>query len=323
MAIKGFNESSLATSEIFNDLNNMKEEGNGPKSAAINLIKTAKHLTNEDIEPAYIALKQINDALTKESLHLYDEDTITIIFNDKPNLSVNQALPFMTFKQGNDYKTYIFMDKYITIRRDGSLNVQSTILRDFLIGGAISNGLKRNYSLLSSNQYLANLFTDIYVKFFIRVINREYSIATNKNVLETLEYWIGLFFLKNVMNYNDTEVNIKNIATKPIKFMNELDIAEVYNKYMESNPSNLTDLLELLKTASPRMNNLNKGLFLSNWMNYYYIPSLMAIDTIEYFIFMVLALLSGNNIINISASEIVKEAKGIKDLRGELLKFLQ
>ena len=49
---------------------------------------------------------------------------------------------------------------------------------------------------------------------------------------------------------------------------------------------------------------------------------MMAIDNIEYLIFMVLTLLSGNNIINVHASDIVKETKGIKDLRGELLKLI-
>lgn len=323
MAIKGFNESTLATSEIFADLNNINGDGKGPKDKAIHLIKTAKHLTNEDIEPTYIALRQVTDTLTKEAMLAFDENKLIIIFNDKPKESVNQALPFMTFKQGEGYKTYLFMDKYITIKRDGSLGLQSTILRDFLIGALISNGLKRNYDVMASNQYLQNIFTSIYVKFFMRIINREFSIGAEKNIFDTLQYWVGLYFLKNVMGANDTIDNLKAIAAKSVKYIDSVAIEDIHNQYVEADPKSLESLLELLKTASPRMKSLNKGTFISDWMNYYYIPSLMAIDVMEYFIFMVLTLLSGNNIINISASDIVKEAKGIKDLKGELLKIIQ
>jgi len=49
---------------------------------------------------------------------------------------------------------------------------------------------------------------------------------------------------------------------------------------------------------------------------------MLAIDNIEYLIFMIICLLNGNNIININASDIVKETKGIKDFRGELLKLI-
>lgn len=323
MGIKGFNESTLATSEIFSDLNELAGEGNGPKDKAVKLIKNAKHLTNEDIEATYITLRQVTDTLTKEAMLAFDEGKIILIFNDKPKDSVNQALPFMTFKQGEGYKTYLFMDKYITIKRDGSLGLQSTIFRDFLIGALISNGLKRNYSVMASNQYLQNIFTGIYVKFFMRIINREFSIGAEKTIFDTLQYWTGLYFLNNVMGANDSIENLKAIAAKSIKYIDNVTIEDIYNQYVSANPKSLEELFELFKSASPRLKTLNKGSFISDWMNYYYIPSLMAIDVMEYFIFMVLTLLSGNNIINISASDIVKEAKGIKDLKGELLKIIQ
>lgn len=70
------------------------------------------------------------------------------------------------------------------------------------------------------------------------------------------------------------------------------------------------------------MKSLNLGTFLSDWINYYYPQSMLAVDNIEYLVFMIICLLSGNNIINISAGDIVKEAKSIKQFRGELLKLI-
>jgi hypothetical protein len=82
------------------------------------------------------------------------------------------------------------------------------------------------------------------------------------------------------------------------------------------------EMLNVLKQFSPRLKTLSWPSFISDWINYYYVPSMLATDTIDYLIFMVITLLSGNNIISIAASDIVKETKGIKNFRGELLKLI-
>ncbi|MCM1222312.1 MAG: hypothetical protein NC548_48380, partial [Lachnospiraceae bacterium] len=155
MAIKGYMESTLSSSEIFKGINDIAG-GENTTQKAINLIKTAKHLTNEDIEAAYISVKQITDTLTREAMKAFDDGRIVLIYNNVPALSVTQALPFITFKNKatGSYVTYVFMDKYISMSRDGVMNLQAPILRDLLTGALIANGLKKNYDALSTNQYL-------------------------------------------------------------------------------------------------------------------------------------------------------------------------
>ena len=318
MAIKGFYESSLTTSEIFAGVN----ENNTVTNKAINLIKNAKLLTNEDIEAAYISVKQITDTLTRAALKSFDEAKTILVYNSTPNLSVTQALPFITFKTKNGYITYVFVDKYVTITRDGVMTMQAPVLRDLLIGALIANGLKSNYHILASNQYLQKVLMEIYTKFVTRIINREFAVAADKIVFDTIQYWINRFFLVNILNSNDTPENIENISRKHFKFIDEIKYDEIKNQYESSNPQKFSDLLELLKLASPRMRSLNLGSFLSNWINYYYVPSMLAIDNIEYLIFMIITILNGNNIISISASDIVKDTKNIKSFRGELLKLI-
>lgn len=320
MAIKGYMESSLATSEIFQGING--EDSTNAQKKAIELIKTAKHLTNEDIESAYISVRQISDSLTRAAMKAFDEERIILIYNNVPSLSVTQALPFITFKTGNGYKTYVFMDKYIKIGRDGVMNLQAPILRDLLIGATIANGLKNNYENLSTNQYLQKTMMEIYTKFVTRVINREYSIAADKQVFDIIQYWINKFFLIRIFGANDTQENIETLSSSHFKFIDELKYEEIKQAYELANPVKISDMLNLIKTASPRMKTLHLSTFLSIWMNYYYIESMLAVDNIEYLIFMTIALLNGNNnLISIAASDIVKETKNIKCLRGELLKL--
>jgi hypothetical protein len=321
MAISGFMESSLAKSEIYEGLGKMDSNTN-PTEKAKNLIKTAKHLTNEDIEAAYISVKQISDSLTRAAMKAFDEGNTVLVYNNVPAQSVTQALPFITFKTASGYKTYIFMDKYISINRDGVMNVQAPILRDLLIGALISTGLKNNYKNLSSNQYLQTVLTNIYTKFVTRIINREFSIMADKIVYDTIQYWISRFFLTSILGSSDSPENIETIAKKDFKYIDELKYEEIKQAYESANPMRISDLLDLVKTASPRMKALGMGSFISDWINYYYIPSMLAIDNIEYLIFMTITLLSGNGIISISASDIVKETKNIKSYRSELLKLI-
>ena len=321
MAIKGYMESSLSSSEIFKGINDV-EGGENTTQKAINLIKTAKHLTNEDIEAAYISVKQITDTLTREAVKAFDDGRIVLIYNNVPNLSVTQAVPFITFKTRSGYTTYVFMDKYVSMSRDGIMNLQAPILRDLLTGALIANGLKKNYEALSTNQYLQNVMTEIYTKFFTRILNRQFSIAADKITFDSIQYWINKFFLTRVFGANDSPENIETISNKHFKYIDEMKYEELKQQYADSNPQVISELLALVKTASPRMKSLNLGMFLSDWMNYYYIPSTLAVDNIEYLIFMTLTILAGNNIISISASDIVKEAKNIKSIRGELLKLV-
>lgn len=322
MAITGYMESTLGSSEIFIGINDSGGDNNTTQRA-INLIKTAKKLTNEDIETAYISVRQISDTLTRSAMKAFDEQKTVLVYNNVPTLSVTQALPFITFKDKNGgYTTYVFMDKYISISRDGVMNVSAPVLRDILTGALIANGLKRNYSNLTSNQYLQKVLTDIYSKFFTRIINREFSVAADKPLFDSIQYWVKKFFLVRIIGATDTSENIESIANNHFKSMDEISYEDIRKKYADADPVNISGLLELIKGSSPRMKSLNLRTFLSNWINYYYVPSMLAVDNVEYLIFMIITLLNGNNIISISASDIVKEAKNIKSLRGELLKLI-
>lgn len=319
MAIQGYTESTLATSEVFNSM----EEIMHNKEKAIKLIKEAKHLINQDIEAAYVAVKQISDTLTRAALKAFDNEETVLIYNHLPDQAVSQILPFITFKMKDTYRTFVFVDKYITVSRDGVLTISPAVLRDLLTGAVIATGIKKNYMNLANDQYLAKILMEIYTELCCRIINREYSIMTDKPVYNKVRYWFNRFFLEKIFGINDTPENIEALSKAHINFLDEFGLQELTNSYNDKAPNNISDVLDGVKNITPRMNTLSLGTFLGNWTNYYFIPATLAIDNIEYLIFMVNALLSGNNIINIGASDIVKEAKNIKSFKPELIKLIE
>jgi hypothetical protein len=318
MSIIGYNESSLTTSEIFGGLNKVSDQ----KEKIVNIIKSAKQLSQEDIELAYIGVKNISDTLTKTSLKAFDAGKIVLIYNDVPSLSITQAIPFITFKRGNDYISYIFMDKFVTKNREGGINVQTVVLKDLLQSALISSKLKVNYSSMASNPYLQKTLMTLYTKFVVRILNREFSIGAEKIIIDSVQYWINRFFLENILGAINSLENIELLSKSHFKFIDEVKYEEIRREYNDAGLNQIGTLLELIKTASPRMESLALNTFVGNWINYYFIPSMLAIDNIEYLIYMILSLLSGTNVISINASEMVRNDKNIKGLKEELLKLI-
>lgn len=317
--ITGYMESSLTQSEVFLGLNDNLDI----TSKAKELILHAKKLTNEDIEAAYITVKQITDSLTRAALKAFDSQKIILLYNNEPSLAMTQAIPFLTFRTKRGHITYVFVDKYITLTKDGILKIEPSVFRDLIISATVANGIKANYENLSTNQYLSEILMGMYTKFFTRIINREFSVAADKVIFDTIKYWINKYFLINVFGTTDTPENIENLATEHVKYLDETQVQQMKNSYSEAGVSKLSDLLALMSDYSSRMKDLNLGVFLNNWVNYYYAPSMLAADNIEYLIFMTLCMLSGNgSIVNVAASDVVKEAKNIKSYRGELLKLI-
>ena len=323
--IQGFNESTLGTSEIFNGLK--ETTGVDQYEKIIKIIKTGKHLTNMDIEGAYVGVKQYSNTLSKAAVLAFDEGKTVLLYNNVPTLSPTQALPFITLKRASGgYTTYVFLDRYVTMSRDGVYSIPTNILHDLLIGALISNKLKSgSYDQLASNQFLSRLLMDIYTKFVTHILNREFSIKADKVVFDTLIYWVNKFFLMNVLGSNDTPENLEILSIKPLKYVitDEMKLEEIKNAYDEAGPSKISELLELCKTSTTRMGSLSLATFSSNWISYFYPASFLAIDVIEYLIFMVWCLLHGNGtIVSIAASEMVKETKNIKGFREELVKLI-
>ena len=314
-------ESTLQTSETYTTMNSTLDI----TKRAVELIKTAKHLTNEDIEAAYVAVKQITDTLTREALKAFDDERIVFVYNNVAAKSITTAIPFLTFlnKARGVYVTYVFCDSYIKMTRDGVTQIQPAVFRDLLCGAWVANGIKRNYETMASNQFIMKTVMEIYGKLFTRILNREYSFMADKRLYDTIIYYVNRFFLTNVFNAQDTADNIEILAASSIRFLDEASISEIKIQYDNAAPSNLSGLLKLISQVATRLNAANISTFLNDWVDYYYAPSMLAVDNIEYLMFMILTLLSGNNIISISAGDIVKDAKNIKNLKPELLKITE
>lgn len=320
-------ESSLATSEIFKKALNDPEEGQTPLLQQVKeyiLDPNTKHLTEQDLEAQFITLKQTVDPLTHKALEAFNnEDIILLNNNGNKNKSIVKALPFITLKSKGKNVTYIFMDSFIKISRGNMMSISTADLRDLMVGALISTELHNNYNRLANSESIKSIMMEIYMKLFVNILNRQYSLMANKQMVENIQYWVNRFFLTKIFGGNDSPEAVDALAKKYFKLTTELQAADYKRMYDEADPQNVTGLLELIKSLSTRMDGESTYRFLNDWYKYYNIASLLAIDDIEYLIFMTLSSYSGNgNIINIGASTFINEVKNIKNLRSELVRIV-
>jgi len=325
MAMTGYKAPSLLESEVYMTYRSTLTED--PVETVRKIRNKAKKLTNADIPAVYAELKQYRSGLIRSAIQAYDNDDTVILYNPKPDpkLTLANFLPFITLRSGEKLVTYLFVDIYINSRlyeKDGVIRINSNYLRDLLIGSLLSNTIRNNYSRLINNPYLERTLMNLYTTFVWRVLNRLYSIGADKILFDTVQYFTNRFFLESVLHSISSPETIEEIAIKHFKYVDTIKYEEIRNKYNQAVPGKISQLLELIKGLTPVMADLTFRIFITNWMNYYLTISYLAIDSIEYLLFMIVALENKSGLVSIAAHDIVKEMKGIKSLDEELLKLL-
>lgn len=315
-----YNESSLSSSLIFNQFN--KSSGNVVDKAKT-VIKNGRIIANEDIQTQYMRLKQYGNSFTKAAVVAFDQGLLNIVYNNNPENNISMAFPFLTFKKGDNYVTYIFINPYASINKDDQIIVNETALNILMQSAYAANRIKTNPDKVYANSYIETITLEIYVKLIMRILLREYGFGSEKELVDIVQYFISRFYLEKVFESRDGKENIEKLSSDHFRYVDDMKYNEIKDLYDKSNVDSFEKLLDLIKGLSGRMDTLNLKMFVDKFMQVYYMPSLMAIDNFEYLIFVIISLLNGaGNIINIKAKDIVTETKNIKMFNQELLKLI-
>jgi hypothetical protein len=331
MAISGFNESAVVEYELFNESKLGESIIFKKFDEADNVLERAKKLiggdgrilTREDIESQYMSIRQYADSFSKAALSAFDNGTIKLIYAEVPkNAPWTQAIPFLSFRQGNKLTTYIFMNEYAGLNRQGKFTIVPATLNILFRSAFAANRIKENNDRVVSNQYFQKVTMEIYGKIIARVFMREYLAGSDRVLMDGLNYLIHRFFLAKVFESVEQPESIEKLATLHFRFIDDLKYSELRALYNNTNPQNFQEFIEMVKPLSPRMDNLTLKIFMDRFLIMYHGPALLAIENYEYLIFMIIALLTGGNIISIGAHELVAETKNIKSFNSELLKLI-
>jgi hypothetical protein len=318
-------EAKMSDTVLFDTLNT----NNTLQTNLINGVKTGKVLTKEHILEQLLQIKRTNiSPLTSTVIRAFENGDIKIIYAD-PSISITSALPFFTTRSNGKIVTFIFANRFGTLSKNNetgeeSLNISFKDLYALMEGAFTANSYVKNPSLITSNIGLMKCCCDIYSELFIHIINKECSIANDPELFNKVIFLIGYFFLNNVWESDNKNINIAS-AKRLIKSQVDADdILTVVDEYEAADIKNLKDFILFLENISPKMKLLKIRKFIQYYINLYKAPSVFGLECLQYFLFTVQTTMIGSFIVNQPLiSNNIKRSKEIKVFYPELTKILK
>lgn len=322
-----FTEASLVDSVIYKSLNNNAE-----------LMKIILSAINDSIviDSSYIQEQLLQIRRTKISpladdvLRAYEEGKIVLLYSKTKR--VPQALPFFTTKTKGEIKVFIFVNNYGTISKsdlnsdDKFLNITMKDLY-VLMEGAYASYKYAMYPIkMTKSLGLMKVCCNTYVAMIMRILNKEYAIGMDKELYQKVAFIIGTFFLKSIWMSNNDDVNFTyacNSCKVGSESVNKTVLMTLAEEYTSKGINSIDELIEYLKTLSPRFGGINFRYFLQCYINTYKAGAMFGMECLPYFLYTIQATMIGSFLVNQPIIyDIIKNIKSMNTFYPELVKAI-
>ena len=317
-------EASLGDSVIFNMMNNQKKLSNRINEA----ISSSVIINEQNIQEQLMQINRMHISPSDEYVvDTFRKGDIIILYNK--NISITQAVPFITTKIGKTIKTFIFIAKYGNLTESQKVNggvrltTQTRDLYALMEGAYIQNQYTKNPLILTKNLGLMKLTTVIYTSMIMRILNREYALSIDESLYNRVSYSISRFYLERVWMCQNKDI-IESYAIFTTSNADKTDISLVSDSYTNAHIEKLSDLFDFIKTLSPRISTVTTRYVVECYINLYHGASIFGIDCLPYFLFTLTSSLLGSFIVNQPVvSDILKNTKGMNGFYSELGKVFR
>lgn len=317
-------EASLGESVIFNMMNGQKN-----LLSRINKgIQTGIVITEDNIKEQLLQIERTHiSPLADYVVDAFRSGDISII--QSKDVTIPQAMPFITTKVDGHIRSFIFINKYGNLTASANINGGAhlnTSMRDLyalMEGAYMQNQYNKNPMNLTRNLGLMKLTAVVYGSMFTRILNREYALSIDETLFNRVTYSITRFYLERVWMCTNKDI-IESYAITNILSPDHTDLTLISDSYSDANIKTLMDLTEFLKTLSPRIFTINTRYIVECYINLYHGASIFGIDCLPYFIFTLTSSLLGSFIVNQPVvSDILKNTKGMNNFYSELGKVFR
>lgn len=320
-----FTEASLVDSVIYKSLNNNAELMNIILSA----IKDSIVIDSSYIQEQLLQIRRTKiSPLADEVLKAYEDGHIVLMYSKTKR--VPQALPFFTTKSKGEIKVFIFVNNYGTITKsdvnseDKFLNMTMKDLYVLMEGAYTSYRYALYPAKVAKSLGLMRVCCSTYVAMLMRILNKEYAIGMDKDLHQKVSFVIGTFFLKSIWMSNNDDVNFSyacNSCKVGSEGLNRVALLALADEYASKGISSIDELLEFLKTLSPRFNGLNFRYFLQCYINTFKAGAMFGLECLPYFLYTIETSMIGSFLVNQPIiSDITKNIKSMNTFYPELVK---
>lgn len=314
---KIFFEASLSDSDTFQQIN----KSSSVMTRIRDVIKTGAVLDKEFIEEQYMLIQRTHiSPLSEKILRAFDDGRIKLIFNETQHLT--QAIPFVVLNMGGKPSACIFISDYSAMNKDKTLlTIEMKQLYVLMEAAYVGLHFFTNPAIFTNSGRLSKIIAKIYAEMGVQILNREYALSLQKDVYDTVNYILGRFCLSKLLGLSNPELqNAYAISCCNAPTQLSMDMAKAM--YEKEEIKSINDVINLIRTAYPKMANLTYRYYFERWIMSFGVGSTLAIDSFPYFYFVLVNVMLGCFMVkSTSISDIVKKTPGINQFYGELVRM--
>lgn len=310
-------EASMEDSFIYKTLNS----SSGLIEKIVKYIKTSTALDKTYWEEQYSQIKKgIISPLCGRVLEAYDNGLIELLYSRETK--VGTSIPFIVRKKDNKIVATIFISTFSTIDKSDNLAIPVKQLYALMECAYVALQMQINPMKIQRNVALMKLCSTVYVEMIMRILNKEYSLILDNTLYEKVKYCVARFFIERIWEYPNKNL-VDAYASNDLKYIDNLDLDMLKTGYENFNIKDINQLIEYIKTLSPRMSELNIRYFIERFVNTYHSSALISLDYLPYVFFVIINILLGSFLISQAAlNDLIKNIKGMNKFYMELSKLV-
>lgn len=312
-------ENTMEDSLVYRTFN----QANGVVDKIVKYLSSGVPLDKSYIEDQYAIIRRGAgiSPLSQKVLEAFNNGDIEIIWNNTEKVGV--AMPFIV-RRKSDGKVVstIFINAFATIKDDSILVIPAKQLYGLMEGAYIALKLQTDPVKVMKNAELMMTTASIYTEMMARILNKEYALTLDKVLYDKVCYCIKRFYLECVWEYPNTGL-VSNYASSDLKYIQQFDLDALDATYSKMEIKTIANLLEFVKSLSPRMSDLNLRYYIERFIKTYHGSSILSIDYLPYVFFVITNVVMSTFLVSQTAlNDIIKNTKNINRFYSELARVM-
>lgn len=312
-------ENTMEDSLVYKTFN----QANGVVDKIVKYLSSGVPLDKSYIEDQYAIIRRGAgiSPLSQKVLEAFNNGDIEIIWNNTEKVGV--AMPFIV-RRKSDGKVVstIFINAFATIKDDSILVIPAKQLYGLMEGAYIALKLQTDPVKVMKNAELMMTTASVYTEMTARILNKEYALTLDKVLYDKVCYCIKRFYLECVWEYPNTGL-VSNYASSDLKYIQQFDLDALDATYSKMEIKTIANLLEFVKSLSPRMSDLNLRYYIERFIKTYHGSSILSIDYLPYVFFVITNVVMSTFLASQTAlNDIIKNTKNINRFYSELARVM-
>lgn len=312
-------ENTMEDSLVYKTFN----QANGVVDKIVKYLSSGVPLDKSYIEDQYAIIRRGAgiSPLSQKVLEAFNNGDIEIIWNNTEKVGV--AMPFIVRRKSNGkIVSTIFINAFATIKDDSILVIPAKQLYGLMEGAYIALKLQTDPVKVMKNAELMMTTASVYTEMMARILNKEYALTLDKVLYDKVCYCIKRFYLECVWEYPNTGL-VSNYASSDLKYIQQFDLDALDATYSKMEIKTIANLLEFVKSLSPRMSDLNLRYYIERFIKTYHGSSILSIDYLPYVFFVITNVVMSTFLVSQTAlNDIIKNTKNINRFYSELARVM-